>query len=445
MTEATLTLPHRLDAEQAVLGAILIDNRGLDAALSAGLGADQFFRDAHRRIYRAILALGERRSALDFVTVKAELDRAGDLEEVGVAYLASVIDNGVRSANLDHYVALVQEQAQLRAIILHARSVLERAMAAEDTPATVLDDAVNGLLAIGQRSEVGQLVEGDRIASEAMAYLEEIDQRRRGGAVSGVPSGFIELDRLLDGFQPGQLIIMAGRTSEGKTALAMQMALASESCAFFSCEMERMELALRQLAVLGRVDGWALRRGLLSSSETGRLSHAMQLLADSGVAIDDTSAITVSQIRAKARRRQVTRGLKLVVVDYLQLMTAETGRRRETTREQDVTSLSRGLKALAKDLHVPVLALSQFNRNLRPEEEPTLGHLRESGALEQDANVVLLIHRPDGQTVAKEGEVRLIVAKNRGGPKGVVTLRWYPSETRFADPPAEEPRQEAFA
>jgi len=170
----------------------------------------------------------------------------------------------------------------------------------------------------------------------------------------------------------------------------------------------------------------------------------MEDLAVSGVAIDDTSAITVAQVRAKARRRQVQHGLRLIVVDYLQLMAAETTRR-ESTREQDVTSLSRGLKALAKDLQVPVLALSQFNRSLKPGEEPTLSHLRESGALEQDANVVLLIHRPDGQNVAHEGEVRIIVAKNRGGPKGVVTLRWHPSETRFADVPVGEPRQESFA
>lgn len=444
MTDAILTQPYNLDAERAILGAILIDNRELDAALAAGLAADQFFRDVHQRIYRAIIALAERKSALDFVTVTAELDRTGDLEEVGPAYLASVIDGGVRSTNLPYYIGLVQDTAARRAIMHHCRAVLERAAQGEDAAPAVLDEAVNGLLAIGQRTDVGHLVEGPQIAGEAMAYLETIAQRRQGGAVSGVPTGFAELDRLLDGFQPGQLVIMAGRTSEGKTALAMQCALASESCAFFSCEMERMELALRELAVLGRVDGWALRRGLLSSGEVGRLAHAFEQLAASGVAIDDTSAITVAQVRAKARRRQVLHGLRLIVVDYLQLMTAELGRRRESTREQEVASVARGLKALAKDLHVPVLALSQFNRGLKAEEEPTLGHLRESGELEQAANVVLLIHRPDGQTVAKEGDVRIIVAKNRGGPKGVVTLRWYPAETRFADPPAAEPSQESF-
>lgn len=442
--EATLTLPARLDAERAILGAILLDNRELDAAITAGLVPDQFFRDVHQRIYRALLALAERKSGLDFVTVMHELERTGDLEEVGAGYLSSLIDGGVRSTNLPHYLGIVQDAAARRAIMQHCRAVLVRAAEGEDPAAAVLDEAVTGLLAIGQRSDVGQLVEGEQIAAQAMGYLEEIARRRNTGAVSGVPTGFVELDRILDGFQPGQLIIMAGRTSEGKTALSMQCALASESCAFFSCEMERMELAVRELAVLGRLDGWALRRGLLSSGEYARLAHATELLAASGVAIDDTSAITVAQVRAKARRRQVTRGLRLIVVDYLQLMTAEVGRRRESTREQDVASLARGLKALAKDLQVPVLALSQFNRALKPEEEPSLANLRESGELEQAANVVLLIHRPDGQTVAKPGDVRIIVAKNRGGPKGVVTLRWHPSETRFADPPAGEPLQEAF-
>jgi replicative DNA helicase len=418
--------------------SILIDNRELDAALAAGLTAPSFFRDVHQRVFRTLVALHERRSALDLVTVKHALEASGDLEEVGVGYLSQLVDGGVRSTNLPYYVGIVQDAAARRAIILQCRAVIERAAEGELPAGAVLDEAVNCLLGIGQTAETGALVEGAQLADEAYKFLEQVGDRRRGGGVSGVPTGFVDLDAILDGFQPGQLIVLAGRTSEGKTALATQFALASESCAFFSCEMERIEVALRSLAVLGRLNGWALKRGLLSADEHARTSSALDLLRTSGVAIDDTSAISVAQIRAKARRRQRLHGLKLVVVDYLQLMSAEVGRRKDATREQEVTAVSRGLKALAKDLKVPVVALSQFNRALKPNEEPTLAHLRESGAIEQDANVVLLIHRPDGQTVAHEGDVRILIAKNRGGPKGAVTLKWHPTETRFSNAPTEE-------
>lgn len=439
--------PHHLDAECAILGAILVENAQLDAAQTLGLTEAQFYRDAHRRIYRALVTLAGRRSGLDLVTVKNELDRTGDLEAVGgPSYLASVMDGIPRSTNVPHYVALVQEAATRRALIQVGRTLVEDALVGADPAAAVLDRTLQALVSVTAASQTGRLVEGAEIAQAALAYLEELQQRRAKGAVSGVPTGFRELDVLLDGFHPGQLIIVGGRTSEGKTSLALQFALTSESCAFFSCEMEVAELALRQLAVLARIDGWALRRGFLSSGEYARVSHALSALAECGVAIDDTAAISLAQIRARARQRQVLHGLKLIVVDYLQLMTAEAGKR-DGTREQDVAGLARGLKALAKELKVPVMALSQFNRSLKPGEEPHLGHLRESGELEQAANVALLIHRPDGQTVAKEGDVDVIVAKNRGGPKGTVTLRWYPAETRFGEPlgTPEPEQQRAFA
>lgn len=440
------TLPVNLEAERAVLGAILVDNLALDVAQQAGLVETAFFRVAHQRLYRVFVALAARRCALDAVTVIDELQRAGDLDEVGPAYLSALLSDGLRSANVAHYVALVQEYATRRALIHLARGVIEQAAAGEESAPAVLDGAVRGLLDIGAQTQRGELVESDRTAADVVAYLDELMTRRQDRQVAGVSTGFRELDDMLDGFQPGHLVIVAGRTSEGKSSLALQCAIASESCAFFSCEMERMELAVRQLAVLGRVDGWALRRGYLSSGEQVRLQQAMTRLAESGVAIDDTPAISVSEVRAKARRRQVTRGLRLVVVDYLQLMAAETSKRRETTREQEVAGIARALKALAKELRVPVLALSQFSRALKPGETPELHHLRESGELEQAANVVLMIHRKDGQTVATEGDVDVIVAKNRGGRKGTVTLRWYPSETRFGElATVDEPRQGAFA
>lgn len=441
-----IALPVNLEAERALLGAILVDNPAIDVAQQARLTEAAFYRDAHRRIYRALVALNARGSALDMVTVTDELQRAGDLTEVGPAYLGALLSDGLRGAHVESYIGLVQEYATRRALIHLARTVITAAAAGEDSTPALVDGTVRQLLDIGAQTQTGELVEAERLSTEVVTYLDELLQRRRDRQTAGVPSGFPALDEMLDGFQPGQLVILAGRTSEGKSALALQFALASESCAFFSCEMERLELGVRQLAVLGRVDGWALRRGYLSSGEQARLQRAITLLAESGVAIDDTPAISVSQVRARARRRQVTRGLRLVVVDYLQLMSAELSKRRESTREQEVATIARALKALAKELQVPVVALSQFSRALKPGERPELHHLRESGELEQAANVVLLIHRKDGHTVATEGEVDLIVAKNRGGRKGTVTLRWYPSETRFAEPAAaDEPRQGAFA
>lgn len=444
-----ITLPANLDAEVAVLGAILVANPELDTALTLGLTPEQFFRDAHRRVYRALLALTERKSALDLVTVKTELERTGDLEEVGVGYLANLVREGVRSTNLPHYIGLIQDTAMRRAVMQHCGAMLARAAAGEETAPAVLDAAVHGLLDISAQTQHGQLVEGPVLAGEAVAYLEELTRRRADRRVAGVSTGFIELDQMTDGFHPGQLVIVAARPSQGKSAIALQFALASASCAFFSLEMTRMELAIRELAVLGRVDGWAMRKGYLSSGESVRVSRALDALAESGVAIDDTPAISVAQLRAKARRRQVTRGLALIVVDYVQLMTAAVGKgRKDINREQEVASVARGLKAAAKELQVPVVALAQLNRATEQgrEKEPTLANLRESGALEQDADVVMFVHRPDGQSVAKEGDVHLIVAKNRTGPIGTVPLRWYPSQTRFGErDEVSEPRQESFA
>jgi replicative DNA helicase len=437
MNDDCRALPHSLEAERAILGAILLDNQELDTALAAGLRPEDFYRDAHQRIYRAVLGLHARQAGFDLVTMKDALERSGDLEHVTVSYLASVLDGGVRTINMPHYLGLVQDAAARRALIREARRVIEQALAGEASAPAITDGAITRLLAVGQAGVSG-LVEGPDLAREAVAYLEELAERRRDGRTSGVSTGFVELDDMLDGLQPGQLIVLAGRTSDGKTSLATQFALASGSCAFFSCEMQRIELAVRQLAVLGRVDGWALRRGYLSRGESARVSEALSRLAECGVAVDDTAAITLAQIRARARQRQVRRGLRLIVVDYLQLLTADTGRKRDTTREQEVTSVSRGLKAIAKDLQVPVLALSQLNRAARADEEPTLSHLRESGAIEQDANIVLLLHRSGGQTAATAGDVQVIVAKNRNGRTGTVTLRWYPAETRFADPPPAE-------
>lgn len=433
-----LVLPHNHEAERAVLGAILVNNDHLETAASL-LTEDAFLRDAHRRIWRALAALAARRVALDYVTVTDALRRSEDLEEVGGAvYLASLIDGIPAATNVSHYAGIVRDCATRRALMACGRQLIAAAATGQDEGAALIDTAVRDLIAINSGSQTGRLVEAAELSKEAYAYIERAQMARKEGRTLGVSTGFAELDALTGGWKPGQLVIVAGRTSQGKTALALQMALAAGSAAVFSMEMEAVEMAVRAVGVLGEVSSWAIGNGLVRDADFARVTMGLEALAASGLAVDDTAAITLTQLRARARRRQMTVGLKVIVVDYTQLMSPDGGRRRDSNREQEVAGFARGLKAIAKDLQVPVIALSQLNR-LAENERPTLAHLRESGALEQDANAAVLIYRPDGQSVAKEGDVELILAKNRGGPQGVVKLRWYPDQARFADPPSAEP------
>lgn len=434
----TLVVPHNLEAERAVLGAVLVNNDHFETA-AALLAEETFMRDAHRRIWRAITGLAGRRVALDLVTVIEALKRSNDLEEVGgPAYVASLVDGIPDATNVPHYAGIVRDCATRRALMACGRSLIAAAANGQDEGAAIIDATVRDLIAINSGSQTGRLVEGPELARKAYDYIERAQMARKEGRALGVPTGFAELDEMTGGFKPGHLIVVAGRTSQGKTALATQFGLASGSAAAFTMEMEDVEMAVRAVGVLGEVSSWAISNGLIREAQHAKVAHGLEALAASGLAIDDTAAITLTQVRARARRRQMTVGLREIIVDYTQLMTPEGGRRRDSNREQEVAGLVRGLKAIAKDLQVPVVALSQLNRTAE-NERPTLAHLRESGAIEQDANVVILIHRPDGQSVAKEGDVELILAKNRGGPQGVVKLRWYPDQTRFADPSSAEP------
>lgn len=430
--------PHSLEAERAVLGAVLIDNDQA-AGLIGTLHDRHFYRDAHQRIWRALVTLSERCSALDLVTLTEAMHASGDLEAAGgPAYLASLVDGVPHAMNVEHYAGIVREKAQRRTAIQIAASLTAAARGSDQAASAVVDGAIQELLAASRDTAAGDLVDGAALASGAMRWLDEQQRRRADKRLTGVPSGLRDLDRLTDGFQPGELVILAARPAQGKSAAALQFALAADGpVAFFSLEMSRDQLSARALATLGRIDGWAMRRGLLSTAEYGQLRVALERLGDSGLAIDESVDLSVPQMRAKARRWQQQHGLKMVVCDYLQLVTPSRGKgMRETNREQDVAGITRGLKALAKDLQVPVLALAQLNRatELARDKEPTLGNLRESGAVEQDADVVLFIHRPDGCSVAQEGPAKLIVAKNRTGPIGTVDLRWYPTCTRFDEP-----------
>lgn len=433
-----MSRPHSLDAERAVLGAVLVDNTLL-AAVQDKIQPEHFYRDAHQRIFRILLALGAKGSALDLVTVTEALGASGELDEVGPAYVADLVSSGLRATNIDHYAAIVRDKAIRRSLMLRAERLVADAKQADADVDRVIDAGIQSLVGLSGATSPGDLVAGGQLASEALRWLDEVSRRRGTREISGVPTGLPDLDQMTDGFQPGDLVIVGARPSQGKSALALQFALAADGpCAFFSLEMRRDQLSARALATLGRVDGWAMRKGLLRKDEYERLQHALEQLGESGLAIDESAGLSVPQMTAKARRWQLTRGLRMVVCDYLQLMTPGTVKGRQgQNREQEVAGMTRALKMAAKELQAPILVLAQLNRGTETarDKEPTLANLRESGAVEQDADLVLLIHRPDGASVAVEGDVKLIVAKNRMGPTGSINLRWYPTQTRFGSAP----------
>lgn len=427
------TSPHSLEAERAVLGAILIDNVMLAEAKQTVTGA-HFFRKAHQVMFEAMEALADAKQALDYVTLADHLEARGLLDLAGGrAYIGSLTDGVPRATNVEYYAGIVKEKAMRRSLMAQARALVTEADSSESV-SQVIDAGIQALVALSGDAAPGDLVGGLQLAVEAENWLDEVARRRSDRKVAGVSSGLPALDAMTDGFQAGQLIILGARPSQGKSAAALQFALAAEGpCAFFSLEMSRDQLAARAIALLGRIDGWAMRQGRLTRDECDRMLDGFRQLRESQLLIDDTPRLSVAQLRSKARRLQITRGLSLVVCDYLQLMTPSGSGKRDSNREQEVAGLTRGLKQAAKELKVPVIALAQLNRATESgrDKEPTLANLRESGAVEQDADLVLFIHRQDGQSVAHEGDVRLIVAKNRTGPTGGVDLRWYPTQTRF--------------
>lgn len=427
-------MSHNLDAERSVLGGILVNREQLDLARSI-VRAEDFFRVAHQQVFRAILTLAERKITPDIVTVADYLTQAGAIEDCGgVVYVASLVDGVPSSVNVPMYARIVKDHATKRALIAVAHQVIASASTTAAESQEVLDAAESALTSIAMQ-QATQLQGGAVLSSEASAFLEDVSARKSQQRLTGLTSGIRDLDALTDGFQPGDLIVLAGRPSQGKTALALQLALACEApAAFFSLEMRRAQLAVRALAWLARIDGWALRTGRLHSGDYAKVSDALTALAESGLAIDDASDLTVWQIRSKARRWRADHGLGLVVVDYLQLVTPPREKGAQRNREQEVAKMSRAFKGLAKDLHVPVIVLAQLNRGVesRTDAVPKLSDLRESGAIEQDADIVLFLHRPSGASVKDEGEAHIIVAKHRNGPTGTVQTLWIPSQTRFA-------------
>jgi replicative DNA helicase len=438
-------LPNNLDAERSVLGAILLDNNALNAAIE-NLRPEDFFLDQHRRVFTQMISLGENQQAIDLVTLTEELHRKGDLEASGGApYLASLADGMPRVSNVEHYARIVKEKALLRNLIHATHNIQQRAFEGEDGADTILDNAESSIFALAEDRVKAGLVPIKEIVRDNFERLERI--AKEGKSITGIPTGYGELDKLLSGFQTSELLILAARPSQGKTALALNLAeniaiRGGEPVAIFSLEMSKESLLQRMVASVGQVDAHRFRTGRLSRDDWRSMTEALGTISSAPLWIDDAGSISVLEIGAKARRLMRDKGLKLLIVDYLQLITA---RGRFSSRQEEVSSISRGLKGLAKELKIPVLVLSQLTRAPEREERgPQLSDLRESGAIEQDADVVMFIYRPNWGKMDLSPEERdqaeVIVAKQRNGPTDKVKFVFKSRQTRF-----EEAAPDAFS
>ena len=432
-------LPHNLEAERSVLGAILVHNDAFNLAVQV-IDSTDFYRDAHRRVFEKMIALNERAQAIDFVTLKEELSRGGELDEVGgPAYIASLADGVPRATNVEYYARIVKEKSTLRALITAAGKILTNAYEADQESDLILDEAESAIFAVADdRLKAGFVSMRDLVHSTYPKIELAFEQKR---LITGVPTGFVDLDEMTRGLQPGDLVIVAARPSMGKTSLVLNMAqyVAAQpeyTVGFFSLEMSKESLFIRLLTSEAQIDSHRLMSGAVGHKDYGRISHALESLSGMKLYIDDTANIGVLEMRAKSRRLQAEHGLSLIVVDYIQLMSA---RGRFENRTLELANISRSLKGLAKELSVPIVVLSQLSRapEARSDHRPQLSDLRESGALEQDADLVILIYRDDAYNRDPNnpdaGTAELIVGKQRNGPTGVVRLAFLREQTRFAN------------
>ncbi len=432
--------PQSLDAEQCVLGSILIKDRVMPQVVEL-LRPDDFYRDVHSKIYEAMLDLFQRNEPVDPITVTETLKSKGSLEQVGgAAYLAELSETVPVASNASYYARIVRDKAIRRRLIENVSHIADHCFNESEDIEEILELAESAIFEISQSKIKQGFYSLDQVVKDSIKRIEELGQRNQN--ITGVPTGFEDLDEITAGFQPSDLIIVAGRPSMGKTAFALniaQYAAVSQGIpvAIFSLEMSKEQLAVRMLCSLAQVDAQKLRRGFLSQSQDWpKLIRAADKLCTAPVFIDDTPAMSVLEMRAKARRLKSEHDLGMLVVDYLQLMRGRGGNER---REQEISEISRSLKAMAKELDVPVVALSQLNRKVedRPNKRPQMADLRESGAIEQDADVILFIYRDEVYNKSEDnkhkGKAEIIVAKQRNGPTGLVTLAFVSKYSTFGN------------
>jgi len=443
--------PYSYEAELSVLGGMLLDPDAVVRIIEL-IDDSMFYREGNRRLFRAMVRLWERGGVVDHITLSEELKNVGDFDAVGgTAFLAQLLDAVATSANIEYHAGIVREKALLRRLVEAATSIIQETYENQGEVDELLDTAEQKIFQVAQSHDRKGFVWIKEILWPTFEKIEAL--QANSSSVTGVPTGFADLDEITAGFQPGDLIIVAARPSMGKTALTLNIAQhaaisAQKAVAFFSLEMSKEALVQRILCAEGRVDASRLRTGRLRDEEYAQLATAAGYLNTAPIYIDDSPAISVLEMRAKARRLKADRpDLELVIVDYLQLMRGSASR--SENRQQEVSEISRGLKALAKELNVPVVALSQLSRAVesRPDKRPMMSDLRESGAIEQDADLITFLYRPeyyfgptdkDGNSL--EGRAELIVAKQRNGATGVVNLMFFKEFTRFESySPRHEP------
>ena len=428
-------LPHNLEAERTVLGAILIENEAFHNASELITEAD-FYRDAHRKIFSRMAALAERGDAIDLVTLKEEMSRAGELERAGgVAYLSSLVEGVPHATNVPYYARIVKDKAVLRNLISAANRISQAAFDQPEETQSVLDEAEKSIFEIAEDALHVGFEPVSSIIKTTFKTIDELSEKRE--LITGIPTGFVEFDELTSGLQASDLIIVAARPAMGKTSFCMNIAQyvglkTGKTVGVFSLEMSKEQLVLRMLCGEARVDMHKLRSGFLSEKDWAKLVQGVSDMSQAKVFIDDTASISVMEMRAKTRRLKLEHGLDLVIVDYLQLM---QGRGRFENRTQEISNISRSLKGLAKELKVPIVALSQLSRatESRGGHRPQLSDLRESGALEQDADLVVFIFREEeyNATPDNRGIAELVIGKQRNGPTGKIKMAFIKEYTRF--------------
>ncbi len=447
--------PQNLEAEQSVLGAILLDNEALLKVLEI-LSPEDFYREAHRKIFLAMLEMFERGESIDIISLKDHLQMKKELDSVGgISYISSLAASVPTAANVKHHARIIREKALMRGLVHAATEVIEMVYDGGLPADEMVDEAEKVIFEISDKRTTSTFSMMKDVIKDSFQMIENLYDSKK--AVTGVPSGYRDLDEITTGFQRGDLIIVGGRPSMGKTTFALNIAQhvaveLGEPVAIFSLEMSKRSLAVRMLCAEAMVDANKVRKGFISKEDWHKLTAAAGRLAEAPIYIDDTSYLSVLEMRAKARRLKLERGsLSLIIVDYLQLM---KGRGNYERREQEISDISRSLKALAKELEVPVVALSQLNRAVehRQDKKPSLADLRESGAIEQDADVILFLYREEvydkeKKDPSKKGKAEVIIAKQRNGPTGEIPLTFLSSCTRFVDYTNEviyEEGEEAF-
>ncbi len=439
MDEAVIkrTMPSSIEAEQSVVGSMLIDNEAILAA-SEILKVDDFYHKQYGILFGAMVELNSEHKPVDLVTLQERLKEKGVPSELyGLDFIRELINSVPTSANIRQYAQIVHEKAVLRNIIKTNEAIADMCYKGQDKTDVILEETEKKIFELVKKRDSGGYKSVDNVVLEALGKISEVAKNR--GSITGIPTGFKDLDDSLSGLQPSDLVLVAARPSMGKTAFVLNIANTVAvkegiTTAVFSLEMADVQLINRMLSLQSGVDSNKIRKGQLEGSDWGKLIEGADEIAKSKLIIDDTPGISIGELRSKCRKMKLEHNLGIIIIDYLQLM---TGSGKSDSRQQEISEISRSLKGLARELHVPVVALSQLSRAVeqRPDHRPMLSDLRESGAIEQDADVVMFLYRDDyyNKDTTEKGVAEVIIAKQRNGPIGTVKLAWIASQTKFAD------------